>query len=115
MSIFPALISSGMVFLIWIVIVVFILSRFSRFQKETKARSVYQTVKQNPKLQPKKQPAKTETFAPKTEKQPVFSKPAASPFGQEQKKKRSFFGSREPDCDLDERVFGPRNQHKDLF
>lgn len=27
----------------------------------------------------------------------------------------SFLHNREVDCDLDERIFGPKNQHKDLF
>jgi len=31
-------------------------------------------------------------------------------------KKHSFFDfNQEIDCDLDERVFGPKNQHKDVF
>ena len=28
---------------------------------------------------------------------------------------KNLFGPKEVDCDLDERVFGPKNQHKDIF
>ena len=119
MSIIPVLFSSALFFLFWIAIVVLIISRFLRFQKETKSRPAYQTVKQNPKLQPKKQQTKSAPVADplsnKPEKPTVFSKPQTSPFGKEPKKKRSFFGRRESDCDLDERIFGPRNQNKDIF
>ena len=31
------------------------------------------------------------------------------------KRKPIFSHNKEVDCDLDERIFGPKNQHKDLF
>ena len=28
---------------------------------------------------------------------------------------KNLFGTKDIDCDLDERIFGPKNQHKDIF
>ena len=47
-----------------------------------------------------------QTYSQKNNKSLSWDKP---------KRKSIFSRNKEVDCDLDERIFGPKNQHKDLF
>ena len=99
----------GMVMFIYIALIVMFIS------KAIKA-SVRRRTIQSRTTQPRQNTAQKQyTYNRPAQKTGTGSEYINSERRSEAKKKIRLFGRKEPDCDLDERYFGPRNKNKDLW
>ena len=106
-----------------VIIIAVIGVRFLRMQKQTKDHPNYQAAKaKEESAKEKKKTISPSAADQKTPSRPVslydaFPDEKKTPvLGRTVRKKKWFSGEqREVDCDLDERIWGPKDQNKDIF
>ncbi|MBR5468605.1 MAG: DUF4834 family protein [Firmicutes bacterium] len=101
--------------IISLVMFVYILLIFMFISKAIKASARRKTM-QNRTAQPRQNTVQKQyTYNRPAQKTSTGSEYINNERKKESKKKITVFGKKDPDCDLDERYFGSKNQNKDLW